>query len=321
MVRPRAFAFTLLATAGCANVLGLDEYRSSFADAGGGGDGGCACVPVAPAGWTGPVAYWEALGQPPPAPPSCPGDYPAVLHDGHASPDAPPSTCTCACDVPAGLVCGAVTITQRDNNCQTTCGTLSVPAGTCADVTPCGSGWDIGPVSLAAGACAPKVSGTVTPAWSWRGAVRVCATVSAGPAAGCAASEVCARLPSAPFGAAACVVATGDLACPAGYPVRHVTFDGAADTRDCACACGAPTGVDCSSGVHVRTFDQTACAGAKKDDWTSLPRACAGTSPDGATQSVDLVTTAPKGGTCAPSAAMPVGAVTPQGPTTVCCAG
>lgn len=323
MVRAHTLAVSLLVTAGCANVLGLDEYTSAF-DAASGGDGqggGCACVPAPAGGWTGPVAFWEAIGQPPPAPPPCAGDYPATLHDGHANPDAPPSSCTCACDAPAGLACGAVTITQHDNNCLGTCGTLSVPAGKCIDVTRCGNGWDIGTVSLGAGACAPKVSNTLTPPWSWRSAVRVCGATSAGPAGACAATEVCARLPAAPFAGAACLVATGDIACPAGYPARHVVFDGAVDTRDCACACDAPTGVDCNTGVHVRTWDQPGCAGSKKDDWNSLPRACAGTNPDGATMSVDLLTVAPKGGVCAPSAAMPVGAVMPQNPTTVCCAG
>jgi hypothetical protein len=259
------------------------------------------------------------MGQPLPARPPCAGDYATTLRDGNANMDAPASSCTCACDPPAGLACGTVTITQRNNNCQGTCGTVSVPAGTCVNATTCGNGWDIGTVPLAAGACAAKVSKTPPPPWSWSTASRVCAATFASAVGTCATGQICARVPTAPFTAGTCVIATGDVGCPTGYPTRHLYFDGAIDTRDCQCTCGTPTGVDCNAGVHVRTWSNQGCGGQKLDDWNSVPRACNNTNPDWATRSIDLITAAPKGGTCAASAPTPVGAVTPQSPTTVCC--
>ena len=66
------------------------------APAEGGGDGGSCptvCVTV-PAGWQGPLEIFEATGAPPPAPPSCAGNYATDVYDGLGSPDAGPASCT-----------------------------------------------------------------------------------------------------------------------------------------------------------------------------------------------------------------------------------
>jgi hypothetical protein len=125
-----------------------------------------------------------------------------------------------------------------------------------------------------------------------------------------------------PFQAQACIVATGDVACPAAppysvYSVRTVYYTAITDTRDCAvCTCGGATGVDCNANAHVQTWDLANCGGGMQDDFKPLPQTCKNV--DGATKSVKLITS-PVGGSCQPSAAQATGVVTPLNPATICC--
>jgi len=125
-----------------------------------------------------------------------------------------------------------------------------------------------------------------------------------------------------PFQPQACIVATGDIACPAAapysvYSVRTVYYSAVTDTRDCAaCTCGAPSGVDCNANAHVQTWDKNNCGGGMLDDFSPLPETCKGV--DGATVSVKLITS-PKGGSCLASMGQATGTATPVNPTTICC--
>lgn len=291
---------------GDGDVDGSTDGRTSDA----GAAPGCACADRAPSPWQGPVALWEGTG----APPSCPGAYGADVLDAFADPVAPPASCTCACDPPAGASCASSwsATLYDDHACTTPCGATTLTLGACADVQgTCANVYGLSATAQATGgACAPRAT-TQRPGWSWSRAARACAPTELAGTNACGAGQICAPAPAAPLEPTLCIVAAGDLACPAGaYSVRRVYYGDAADGRGCApCTCGAPSGVTCTATA------QQGCG--QTGPSIPLPTPCVSLEDPG---SVELTASAtPTGGSCSPSGGEPTGALTPTAPTTVCC--
>jgi hypothetical protein len=152
---------------------------------------------------------------------------------------------------------------------------------------------------------------TTNPA-SWTNAVKTCeGTLVQG---GCSAGQLCAPKPPAPF-SNLCVYASGDLACPAGFPNKHVSFASYADTRSCtSCTCGTPTGITCNGSVDLHTFSD--CTLGRGDMAAAIPQACTSTI---ANVSMNLASLTHTAGSCTRGGGAPSGACTPGTPTTICC--
>jgi hypothetical protein len=133
-------------------------------------------------------------------------------------------------------------------------------------------------------------------------------------------SEIC--VPAVEPGFAQCLVHDGVWECPDTYSVKHVLYHGLKDTRACSpCACGAPTGGNCSAAVLV--FNDAACSapilGGSYGIDASGP-ACIDILPSGPALGSKLAT-APvySPGVCQASGGEPTGQATPDQPSTYCC--
>jgi hypothetical protein len=294
------------ADAGADGAFGVDASEGTDSN----DDAGCACLEQPPAPWQGPAALWEGSG----SPPGCAGAYGAKVLDAFLDPVGPPAGCTCSCGAPAGATCAssASATLFSDHTCSTACSTVLLTTGTCPNVQgTCVNVFGIAAdLQASGGTCRPQ-STTDLAGWSWSGSMRACEPAEPAGRATCGASQVCLPMPAAPMELRPCILASGDLACPAGaYSVRHVYYGTASDTRGCAaCTCGSATGVTCSATV------QEGCG--QTGPTFALPTTCASLADPG---SVELTAVAaPSGGSCAPSAGQSTGSVIPASPTTVCC--
>jgi hypothetical protein len=276
---------------------------------------GFTCVPTAPTGWTGPVAYDE--GAPPSA--ACPAGYPTDALDGQSDPSTTAATCSCSCGAVQGASCSLTNVAYYSTlDCTgATCGDDGLPGGQCVAV-PCGSSAAASPPVVAGGACTATPSQTVPPV-QWQQAQRACTGVVGG---GCSAGNVCAPPVASPFAPTPCVYTAGSTGCPSGYPnAATTTYASATDTRSCsACSCGSPTGLSCS----VPTMSLWSDVSCSVSQVTSFPAngACVSLGGSGM-QRVGGAEASAFGvqgnGSCTASGGTPQGSVTPTQPTTVCC--
>jgi len=233
-----------------------DGGQGGSEESGAGGQGGeqtsptsCAaqtCVPSAPTGWLGPIAYWE--GKTGGTPPKCPRGYTeAEAIDLHRELVAPASACACTC-VAQGQVCETTLHIYDDMSCATKCSSVSVQA--CSAVSGCsgsqGSLRNDTP-TLSGGSCQATVSEPVAASWQYD--ARLCQ-----PSGTCEdPDQVCAPTPTSPYATQLCVMSVipeGQPlpACPAEYPnARKDLYETYTDSRDCSdCTCGPVSGGSCS---------------------------------------------------------------------------
>ena len=194
---------------------------------------GYTCVPPLTSGWS-----WAAYDQG--ARPGCATGF-TTPTDVDEGPIAQAATCGCGC-TPTSPTCAsgnlAITAgTSGVNGCQNNasqaevatagCRALSAPLITIA--------WKVnanGPAP-SGGSCAASPSVNKF-AVTYEHLGRTCA-FAGNVGAGCGGGDVCAPK-AAPF--TMCVAHTGDVACPAGFSVKHPIGTVVADTRGCsACTC------------------------------------------------------------------------------------
>jgi hypothetical protein len=277
-------------------------------------DGGtCGCLPVAPPGWRGPVSVWIGGGAAPP----CGGDYGDIAVDAFEGLDAQELACKCTCTASNPQCPVALTVDlYEDPLCVKKCDTLPVThalggAGTCADVQrKC---FDVRGVSVqpqGTATCTPSPSSPPPSPPTWKENVRACAATSADQGA-CNGGELCLDLPAAPMKPSPCIVASGDVACPAGvYSAKALVYGSWNDTRECSpCGCGAPN-VACAA-----QFEDCRTGGGPLD--ASAPTNCAPLpDPNGLGLTANPV---PGAASCPADGGVPTGAATPTSPTTLCC--
>ena len=274
---------------------------------------GFSCVPAAPNGWKGPVAYYRGAS----ASPACPSAYPTDALDGNSDPSQAPAQCTCACGAPQGASCSAVTVTYyQDTLCGgSSCGTSTLQGSQCASLPCAANGAKAGPPTVQGGSCTP-MPGKIVPALQWNDAERACGGPVGG---GCGGGMVCAASVGAPFGATQCVFQSGQQSCPSQYPnATGTTYGGANDSRDCsACNCGGPVGYSCTvpkvstwaDNCQLQTVNQFAADGS-----------CNSLSFNGKVKAVNATSPILEGNaSCPATGGTAQGSVTPTMPTSVCC--
>jgi hypothetical protein len=276
------------------------------------------CTPAFPPGWSGPVAVFEqdSDGGAPTVPP-CPSAYPTLAQDGHATPLAAGASCQCTCQGP----CSLVVSTYTNNNCGGThlCAATTVSASCVPAAGACAVQTAKITTGVAFAGCSPGAQKSVPP-YSWVTAARACAsgrtTYFQG---GCDAGQVCAEAPPTTFARGLCIYQSGNPACPAGgYAVAHAVYGDAGDSRDCnasACQCsGGAAGGTCSA-TNVTLSSASNCAGG-----ACLGGSCGAPFPLTSSPYIGATLTYSSGSCTSTGTASPVGTVTPNTPTTICCA-
>jgi hypothetical protein len=238
---------------------------------------GKACASELPAGWLGPVAYWQAKVGELAEPPDCPDGYvdPSDLHTGL---DAPDGDCSCSC-TSTDQVCdkGANVSVFVDLGCQTECSQAAPLA--CTAISGCNGsqGSVLADPRTPSGSCEPKVTSHALEPVSWQYDARLCSLETAEMGTCTGTGELCAPTPRPPFASQLCVfrvVPEGqDLPeCPAAYPnARDPLFGSFTDERACStCSCSAPKGGRCSGKLTLstgqscgNTFEYTLGSGCK----------------------------------------------------------
>lgn len=302
-------------------VIATFNHRDACA-AGHGNIAGYDCVPPAPSGWTGPLAFWDAAGT---APHSCVEPFPTQQYTGRSNLTASPATCsTCTCGSPSGGTCNEEVYGQ--SSC--TGGSVGLATGNvtngCGNWTGSGHPGDrytsfrfagVYGVSCPAGPQVPTV-----PPSAYGRTGTACRAASPAPTAGCLGGNVCSPVPSSgdPSAFHLCLYQAGDMICPSGYSNRYVTYSGVSDTRSCsACSCYNPGGT-CTG--TLRFYADGSCGGelgSTAIDGVVGALHCLGFSSN--FQSVRADWSGPRGTSCVPSVSRPTGAATPTGPTTFCC--
>ncbi len=299
------------------------------------------CMQDSPAYWSSPLALW--IGAPGSAP-SCPPEAPKPAYDGYADPDDTSLACgACACSPPTGTCAPPATLTLANATCAGAAAagvvTTSLPspaswdggcapeaapdAGAICNGSDCAQSLTIPPLAIEE-ACAPSLPPPPPPmpggppaSVTWNKAARACSDPAPGPCA--TAGAVCA--PSSAEGFVTCIRQDGDVSCPSGWPVKHVFYGDATDTRGCAaCSCGSPAGSTCTALVSVYT--DGACT--MLEDGVTVPSSgpiCVDLAPGATFSSGNVTGVVYDPGTCTPSGGGPTGSVTPTEPATFCCLG
>lgn len=303
------------------------------------------CAPVVPAGWVGPIEFWQASN--PATAPNCDLGYGGTRDGQGGLATPPPAMCGCSCRA-MGQTCSRAGSLFQQTDCAGVCATVTPdPNGACTAV-PAGTCGSEGSFELAS---APTPSGgtclatpsTTLPPLTWATSDRVCAYSGLlDSPGGCTTGARCVRAPAggaSGYGTTACVYSTMDpppTTCPAGYAARApVTYyAGATETRGCVASCtcsGTPSNGSCSGTIDLYgNFPDAGCTGAH-DTYAAggAPVCqCFGQAQCGANDLVVLnnapgfvqanYTVTP--GTCgAPAQPLPTGTAVPATPTTVCC--
>ena len=343
-------AVATAALAGCATIVGIDDWEASSspggggggasvsASAGGGGGGGEGAKPVEICD-NGvdddsdslvdceDIPECSAYTCTPDAPPGwtgpatlavdrpCDRSWPAAGPAGGIGFSVGASSCACACSAPVGQACstGGV-ILYSSAGCVAAQAVYAglLPAGICTNIPDVGVMSVLGGyLGVAGGSCAPVPTIDLpAPTFAHQGAV--CQPAHAG-----AACRGGSCTPSPPPVSGACVFAMGQLDCPARYPHQTLLYGGTEDTRGCtACSCGAPAGSFCQGATYL--YADSACAaqyGPISNDGSCV--SFTGIAPMGSL--LVVATSAPLGGACAASGSSPTGAAVPTAPVTVCC--
>jgi len=285
-----------------------------------GPEGGCpvneACVPAAPPGWLGPVAFY--LGAAPA--PSCPPTTSAAL-TGQAGLDAPPAQCsTCACT--GSVTCSAPEVQfSTTSTCNSSCATgtatstCSALSGTCTGGAPTIEIYASAQSQPSASGCVASTETPTLPPVSWSQVAALCASASY---PSCGSTQVCAPITASPF--QGCIYQAGNQTCPNGpYSVKQVVYSSDTDTRGCSpCTCGLPTGTTCSGGSVG--FANSAAVGCSSSGNVAVPSTCADVGLLAPPGKIELTTApTPTSAGCTASGGTANGGVTATGPTTICC--
>ncbi len=267
-----------------------------------------ACVPTAPVGFLGPVAVFEGA---PAELPECPQGL-ELAYEGAKRLSFEPAGCAgCSCGSPASTSCtAAVELGTQPYVCPLTGAPATLDSSCTTSVGAFSSltvkDWSVTGTCASGGA---PTSVTLPPATAEVG-VRACALATNFGTAGCEAGAVCAPATS---NSTPCVIGTGDVKCPAEFPLRSVVHAGTDEQRDCGtCPCSF-SGGSCTG--EVTTYLGASC----NSPAFSVANGCEAWSYNGL-YSMRITSSMPSGVSCNAGVAKPVGCVAATDPTTVCCA-
>lgn len=287
-----------------------------------GSGGGCgfteACMPLPPAGWSGPAILYVGSDAV-----ECPAGYPNVGYEGGTTIDEGAIDCSaCSCANPTGISCSlpAVSAYEGVADCTGATTPFTPPAAfdQCLTRTVTApSSFKFGPSVASGGSCAP--SGVTANADEPFFSV-VARTCSVGGGGAACDGGICVDAPELPFQPKICAYRAGDVDCPAEYPEKDLVYHRAIDDeRTCtACTCGAPAGASCSGFLRFHTT--TDCSGGSAGiGFLSGNTGCYSVANASSLiyPSADVVA---NDGACAPGGGQPTGSAAPIQPVTVCCA-
>jgi hypothetical protein len=212
-------------------------------------DRGMACVPAAPAGFSGPFAWLE---RPTDAAIECAGPFAEQLVEAFSEISAPAASCACNCAPPTNASCSPITIARYSGGgcAGAPVGMLELQPG-CNDAPGWASGasYSFTAPTVQGGGCFPLLSVERPTA---KFLTRHVACGGALAADGCEPGQLCAPAPDDPFHPRWCVWQEGDVPCPEGdYAARTLLYRDIDDRRGCEpCSCAPPSG-PCQNGVVV----------------------------------------------------------------------
>ncbi len=269
------------------------------------------CVESAPRGWSGPGLRVTNESGPPPM---CGANYPLSGASGFTGAAGGPAECVCSCDFPADLQCEEAHIVYYDGEvCAQGQGANDIANGDCGtffigqginSVTAQG----VAPEGVS---CTPSLDETIPPVGP-TDPTAVCLPESFGTSCG----EVSTCLPAAENLNTYCIAQEGDVPCPAdsAYDDRTVLYSDFTDSRGCDdCSCG---GADVECNGFMRAYEGNNCGGTFMQ--FPIDNACVAVTNDAMNNARYFAADATGG--CPASEGAPLGEITPELPTTLCCA-
>lgn len=287
MQRPTLLALVMggIAATACSQVLGLNSFSDSHeagattgGSAGAGASGGtsgttgdassgsggtapggaagdastCTCLPAAPTGWSGPLAF--VVGKT--APPACTPEWNTFVDHGGTSVNASPASCAqCSCSVSSSkpAMCSVIVTTTTDTACGGCTDTTNVGSGcttlaqTCSSAAAALKSATIG--NLIPGNCTPDAVTNPTPSKAtFADQARACVYNGAGSGS-CGLGKLCMPPPPSGYPPRYCIAMQGLTAnCSASqvYTQKYVVATSIKDDRSCsACACSTTVGGSC----------------------------------------------------------------------------
>lgn len=304
------------------------------------------CVDSIPVGW-GTYGYAALFRGSPAADPACPLGTSMEVYAGSGNLQNADAECSqCGCSAPVGQGCeltddqfdptkpGLQPFRTRNSACGAGasdfrtltlpdpwdfgCSAIDTSAGAQSCISsPCNSSIEALPADVTSGTCTATGGEPQGGEPSWAEASKACRATAG--LQGCDAGLTCAPRPRAPYEPRVCIAKAGNVACPAGFPLRSESFADFEDDRACSeCTCGGSTGGVCK--ITMTLYSQAGC-GAGSEVVTLESGDCEDLSgnPTIAGRTA-AVTTPPTGGSCpVTGGGVPSGEVTPIGPTTFCC--
>lgn len=272
------------------------------------------CLAVPPADWGGPFVRRIAAGDA--MPPDCAGAYETDMGVQVVDPESPPQSCDCACGNPIGVSCPVSIVHSAENDCGFPSVSNALTNNNCVNITDTGNDyWRIN-TTVSGGQCSAQSSFEI-PEVEYGASVRFCAT-DAVP--GCAETEVCLPIPTAPIPDTWCIFREGEHECPAEGPYTEgeVRFRGYDDSRGCsACSCEDPEGT--CTGFTATLFTDDTCGigtfGGSVDATCSLDT----TASAPTVRAVRRSGAADIDADCSPSGGSATGELTLEDPITICC--
>lgn len=274
------------------------------------------CVAVPP-GWTGPVLLRES--EDPEATPECPDGYPELEAVGGAELTAATAECGCSCGEANGTTCALATTVHywgTDPTCSngTPLQSYNLFTTVCNDLgatLPANSYFQVEPVEVDGGSCAPQQTAVVGPA-VYGELASTCG--GAELLEGCEGGDVCAPRAT---GESLCVWQDGDTDCPAGFDgertLVHRTID---DARGCTeCTCDDPVGLCDTATITMFANVCNPPISTLLDTTGECDLGSTGSVTRSAIFDVGL-----PNAFCVASPAVATGAATPADPVTICCA-
>jgi len=297
----------------------VDQAGGDAEDATGGDAGDCptshACVPEAPALWSGPFALRESGT----STVSCTGAYDQQayrLYD-NMLPAADASCSTCTCGAVTGQTCRMDVALFQSSNCTNNCKTIDTHGNTCFELF-CNGYPQLGSIRFGShisgtGSCGASPQDASVEPIAWEDHAVLCEATALNA---CTFGNVCVPIAAPPFQPELCVARTGTHPCLAPYTQSRTLYEEATDTRGCtSCSCDDPQGGSCG-GSMVLNIPGPTCGGPG----VVYPpeNYCMTLSPP-ETSAAIVGPLSLSGAGCAPSGGVPTGSASPSSPVSVCC--
>lgn len=274
------------------------------------------CAPDAP-GW--PAVFFQVWSGPAGStPPACPAETPYPAHGYLDTPPESVSCSECKCGSSQGACFLPITMTANDAACPASGSGAQHTAydapfawdGTCAAENPVSSAASltVSPSELGDRSECPVSGVAVIDVQGGKTIALACKSPWNVPDGKCPDGRVCA-FPSVD-GFRQCIVEfSGDVACPADWPDKHLYYD---EDALCHCSCGDPVGESCSTTVTVYADGACKTPLGSTEVSASKPAACIDVPPGSVFGSKSAKPPTYIAGTCAPK-------LEKSHPWTLCC--